>query len=158
MKKYLFSKNKFSELVFNSKMIRPSLFIILVAFCFILTMSRRNHQLEPYFIYKSVKCTSSNITLSGFKCFVKAYSRTNATLNIFVNISKPVFKAYVTYDHRYKSLSNSQRSIINSTSEVCSILNGTENNIVFKWIIEQIPILGSILHPCPYQVRFREFG
>ena len=128
------------------------LFLIILQFSQVSLSRVRIQDLEPYSRYKGVKCHSSNITLSFYKCFIKANSRKNTTYNIFVNISRPIYSANLHFDFRYRSISNSQRSIINSTFEICSILNGTESNVLFKWIIGQMPNLVQLLHPCPYQV------
>ncbi|KAL7011602.1 hypothetical protein ACKWTF_014345 [Chironomus riparius] len=89
----------------------------------------------PYIRFTAMKCWSSNKSLSGYNCYVKAYSRTNTTMNAFVNLTRPLFAVKARYDLTYKYLTNSQRSIINSTLEICEFLNGTESNPVFKWII-----------------------
>lgn len=116
------------------------------------TSQKRKQNFDPYFRFKSINCSSSFITLSSFKCFIKAYSRRNTTLNVYMNITKPLFKANVIFDLKYKSISNSQRSIINITTEGCSIVNGTVTNKLFNWLIGNIPLLKRIIHACPYEV------
>lgn len=99
-----------------------------------------------------MNCWSSNKTLSGHKCFVKAYSRKNTTMNVFVNLTRPLFDVKARYDLTYKYLTNSQRSIINSTIEICEFLNGTGSNPVFKWIVGLMENFKHLLHECPYEV------
>ena len=113
---------------------------------------QQNQNFEPFSRFKSVKCTATNISVSSFDCFVKAYSQRNTTLNVIVNFSKPLNIINIRYDFRAKSLSNSQRSIINATCEVCSILNGTASNPVYQWLLGMMPELKQSIHPCPYQV------
>ena len=128
------------------------LFVFILCFSQILGSRPQNQNIEPFSRFNSVKCTASEISVSSFNCFVKAYSQRNTTLNFIVNISKPLFDLNIRYDFRTKSLSNSQRSLINATFEVCSILNGTGSNPVFQWIIGLTPGLKKMLHHCPYQV------
>lgn len=125
------------------------IFLLFVIFSNIFPLKQ---DLDPYMRYTNVKCLTSNCSMSGFKCFIKSYSRLNTTLNVFVNLTKPLFDLKVRYDFRHKSLSNSQRSIINSTVDVCSFLNGTDTNPIFKWILGVVPNLAKLLHPCPYEV------
>jgi len=103
--------------------------------------------LDPYIRYTNIKWLSSNCSMSSFKCYIKSYSRQNTTLNVFVNFTKPIYEMSVRYDLR-----NSQRSIINTTVDLCSFLNGTETNPIFKWILGMVPNLVKLLHPCPYEV------
>lgn len=126
-------------------------FLIILLFSTISSSRNNNKKLEPYSRYKSVNCDSSNVTLSSFKCFIKAYSRTNTTANFLVELKRPIFKVNCRFDLRFKSLSNSQRSIINSTAEICSILNGTGTNLLYKWFVGMMPELETLIHPCPYQ-------
>ncbi|KAL7011599.1 hypothetical protein ACKWTF_014342 [Chironomus riparius] len=133
-------------------MLAIKLFIISVILSERVSTAARIQNSQPYLRFKSIKCNSSNKTISGYKCFIKAYSRTNTTINVFVNLTEPHFKADLNYDLTYKSLSNSYRSIINVTYEICSILNGTGSNPVFQWVVGHIPNLREILHVCPYKV------
>lgn len=133
-------------------------FLIFSLFLVMSNTSKKPRNIEPYFIYKSVKCTTSKITISNVKCFVKAYSRTNATLNVYANLTRSIYSMNVMYDHSYRSLSNSQRSIINVTTEICSILNGTASNPVLEWVRGMIKELDSVLHPCPYEVSLKRAG
>lgn len=43
-------------------------------------------------------------------------------------------------------------TFINSTFEVCQVLNGTNSNPVFKWILDAVSetIPKDFFHPCPY--------
>jgi len=128
------------------------LFLLFLYFSQVFAMRTQKQNFEPYSRYKSVNCSASQISVSSFKCFVKAYSRTNTTLNIIANISRPLYSVDIQFDFRSKSLSNSQRSIINTTFEICSILNGTMSNPVYNWILGMSPVFKNILHSCPYQV------
>ncbi|CAH1733836.1 unnamed protein product [Chironomus riparius] len=135
-------------------MLKSKFFLLFLYFSMNFAARVQKQNLEPYSRFKSIHCNSSNITVSGYKCYIKAFSRTNTTTNIFVNLTRPVHSFNVRYDLRFKSLSNSQRSIINTTLEVCSILNGTGSNPVYKWFIGMMPELEELLHPCPYKVGF----
>ncbi|CAH1733837.1 unnamed protein product [Chironomus riparius] len=104
----------------------------------------------PYIRFTAMKCLSSSKSVSSFDCYVKAYSRTNTTMNVFVNLTRPIFAAKARYDLTYKYLTNSQRSIINSTLEICEFLNGTSANPVFKWIVGFMKNFDQMLHACPY--------
>lgn len=137
-----------SKIMFVAKL---SAFMIIFTLFFMQFQAARKH-FEPYIRYTSIKCTSSNKTICDFKCFIKAYSRRNTTLNVIVNISRPLFKVTARFDYSIKSLANSKRSVINSTFDVCTYLNGTTSNPVFKWIIGVLPGIEVLLHPCPYQV------
>jgi len=139
-------------LVFQVEMSFLKLFLLILYFSEVFASRPQKQNFEPYSRYKSVNCSSSLITLSSFNCFVKATSRTNTTLNIIANISRPVYSVDIQFDFRSKSLSNSQRSIINTTFEACSVLNGTMSNPVVNWVLGFMPALKKILHPCPYQV------
>lgn len=132
-------------------------FILIFYFSLVFAPRARKQDLEPYSRFKSIKCLSSNSSVSNFKCIIKAYSQINTTTSIFVTLSKPVFLVYVRFDFRHRSLSNSQRSIINVTFEICSILNGTQTNPVYKWIIGLLPGMEKYLHPCPFKVLLNEF-
>jgi hypothetical protein len=132
-------------------------FLLLSAiFLDIPSISARRQNAEPYLRFTHVKCDSSNKSVSGCKCYIKAYSRTNTTLNIFVNLTRPIFSAKFSYDLTYKSISNSYRSIINTTIEVCSFLNGTVGNPVFQWLMLNMPDLKRALHACPYKVSWMQ--
>ena len=112
----------------------------------------QRQDLEPYSRFRSIQCSSSNISLTVLTCFVKAYSRKVTTITVNVNITRPLYSANLHYEFRSKSISNSQRSIINVTFNICSILNGTGSNPVFQWLIGHVPQLKESLHPCPYLV------
>jgi hypothetical protein len=130
-------------------------FLLLSAiFLEISAVPARRQNTVPYVRFTSAKCDSSNKSVSGYKCYIKAYSRKNTTLNVFVNLTKPIFKLAFNYDLTYKSISNSYRSIINVTFEACSMLNGTAENPVFKWIMGNLPDLKTALHACPYKVSW----
>lgn len=133
-------------------MLSLKIFLFLSSISLTFSTQHRNKNFEPYVRFKAFQCTSSNITITDFKCFIKAHSRRNTTMNIFVNIKKPIYDVKARYDYRAKYLSNSQRAIINVTLEVCSILNGTGSNPVFNWIMGMMPELKSLVHRCPYRV------
>ncbi|KAL7011601.1 hypothetical protein ACKWTF_014344 [Chironomus riparius] len=124
---------------------------VLNLFSIILATRVRNNSFEPYSRFTKILCSSSNVTISEFKCFIKAYSQKNTTLNISVNISRPIFDVKAQYNFGSRSLSNSQRSMINVTIDFCEVLNGTGTNPVFNWLIGMVSEL-KILHPCPYKV------
>jgi len=126
------------------------------------------------FKYTDVKCASSNKTISSELplCFIKAYSRRNSTLNIILRTLIPVYQLMVSfklnisiinllilqlrYDLSHSTTTNSYRSVINTTIDVCSFLNGTEANVATKWIIDQLKeSIGSrFFHSCPYFGRY----
>lgn len=129
---------------------------ILIFFAIYLSLvsgARRWRQMEPCMRYTYFNCSSSLKTIPWFKCFIKAFSRENTTLNIQVNMTRPVYNSYVRYDISYRSLSNSRRSIINVTGNLCEILNGTRSHPVMHWIMGMMPMLKEYLHPCPYVVN-----
>ena len=136
------------------------IFLILIFLIFFshLITSARIKNTDPYMRFTSIKCQSSNKTLSGFKCFIKANSQRNTTLNVFVNITRPLFRVKCCYDLNYKSLSISQRSIINVTFEACSLLNGTASNPVFNLVMSNTPDLLRAVHACPYKVSFLSYS
>jgi hypothetical protein len=126
--------------------------VLFVTFLLIYSAPARKQNLEPYVRFRSIKCSSSNKSLSGYKCYIKAYSQKNTTLNIFFNLTKPAFKLIFNYDLTLKSISNSYRSIINVTYELCSVLNGTAENPIFQWTIGNFPDFKRLMHRCPYKV------
>ena len=128
--------------------------LVVLAFCFLQIFAARTQkqELEPYSRFRSIQCSSSNLTLTVLTCFVKAYSRKVTTITVNVNITRPLYSANLHYEFRSKSISNSQRSIINVTFNICSILNGTGSNPVFQWLIGHVPQFKSIVHPCPFLV------
>ncbi|KAL7011598.1 hypothetical protein ACKWTF_014341 [Chironomus riparius] len=136
----------------STVMLNSKLFVLILYFSQILAFRQQKKSFEPYSRFKSVKCSASLISLSSFDCFVKAYSQRNTTINAVANVTKPIFVVNIRYDLRFKSLSNSQRSIINATTEICSILNGIASNPVYQWILGMMPEFKQSLHPCPYQV------
>lgn len=109
---------------------------------------------DPYVRLKSIKCDASNESVSGYNCFIKAHSRTNTTMNIFVNLTRPIYSTKISYGLTYKSLSNSQRTIINVSYELCSVLNGSDSNPVFQWVMGNLPALQKYIHACPYEVKY----
>lgn len=137
-------------------MFKIILLSIFFTFLIHLASSARNQNYEPYQRLKSTNCQSSNKSVSGYKCYIKAYSQKNTTLNVFVNLTRPLFFVKISYDLTFKSISNSYRSIINVTFEACSILNGTANNAVFNWIMDSFQSFKKMLHACPYEVSFGE--
>jgi hypothetical protein len=51
---------------------------------------------EPVARFKNARCSTSNITMSpNYGCFVKAYNRKVAKLNVFVDVKKPVYEITV---------------------------------------------------------------
>jgi hypothetical protein len=110
---------------------------------------------------KMMTCNSSNKTiLPDYKCFAKAYSRNNQTMNVLMFFPKPVYEAFVALEVSYKTTTSpNYRTLINSTIDVCGFLNGTNNNPLVKWffsvIRESLP--KNFLHPCPYIVSRLNF-
>jgi hypothetical protein len=105
---------------------------------------------------KMMTCNSSNKTLLYYKCFAKAYSRKNQTMNILVSLAKPVYEVSIALEMSYKTTTSpNYRTIINATVDVCGYLNGTNSNPLGKWYFgilrESLP--ENLLHPCPYTVR-----
>ena len=134
-----------------SKIIFITISLILLSH---LATSARIKNTEPYMRFTSTNCHSSNKSVSGYKCYIKANSQRNTTLNVFVNLSRPLFYVKFSYDLNYKTVSNSQRSIINVTFEACSMLNGTAANPVFNWVMSNMPDLQKAVHACPYKVSW----
>ena len=48
--------------------------------------------------YTKTECSSSNKTVDGYFCFIKAYSRSITTLSFGVNVTKPLNFINVCYD------------------------------------------------------------
>lgn len=48
--------------------------------------------------YTKIECSSSNISVNGYFCFIKAYSRIVTTLNFGVNVTKPLNFINVCFD------------------------------------------------------------
>lgn len=100
-----------------------------------------------------IKCGSSNKTVSDYKCFFKANSRTNTTINVFENMMRPIFYLYLSYDLIIdtRHIQNARSSML--LFDICSILNGTGSNPVFHWMLGNLPDLQDVLHSCPYKVK-----
>lgn len=51
-------------------------------------------------------------------------------------------------------------SVIDSTINVCEFLNGTDGNIVLKWLLDlyRTSLPPGILHPCPYYGDFTAYN
>ena len=48
-------------------------------------------------------------------------------------------------------------TIINTTIPICSFFNGTDNNLVAKWMLDSIKdtLPEGFIHPCPYFGTFK---
>jgi hypothetical protein len=59
--------------------------------------------------------------------------------------------------HHGSGLNPYHNIVINSTINICKVLNGTDNNPVAKWLIDMLsdalPV--GLLHPCPYFGEFK---
>jgi hypothetical protein len=107
--------------------------------------------------FKSVFCNSSNETIfMNYTCFLKAVSRDVSTMNIRVHLRKPLYKIYFDYEVFYQRLSVYKRQVISvKKTEICSVVNGTNTNILFSWLVGlvQSSLPPGIYHPCPYEVK-----
>lgn len=102
-----------------------------------------------------VKWTASNISASSYKCFLKAYSRRNVTVTVFANISRSLYDYKMRHELLFSDIGNAKRTIINETIDMCAFLNGTNTNVLFKWIVGVLDAnFKKYVHPCPYFVRF----
>jgi hypothetical protein len=125
---------------------------------------------------KSVKCSSSNKSLSFYNCFVLTHNFANTTLNIESNLTRPTYDAKVNKTSlifkrflkiflqfslviSFKAPKESNRTIINTTVEICEVLNGTSNHPATKFFLEVSNNLLSqnLLHHCPYQGHYKFF-
>lgn len=129
------------------------LFLIFLIFYINFVTSAR-FGVEPFTKFTSIKCESTNKSISSYKCFLKSYSRRNTTINVSANISKPLFNFKLRYELLFSDIGNSKRIIINETIDLCPFLNGTSPNVLIKWIVGLMSAsLRDIIHPCPYSVR-----
>lgn len=48
--------------------------------------------------YTKTECSSSNVSVNGYFCFIKAYNRIVTTLNFGVNVTKPLNFINVCFD------------------------------------------------------------
>jgi hypothetical protein len=106
--------------------------------------------------FKNVKCTSSNRSVfSNYTCFVKAYNRKSAVLNVRVKFLKPLSEIYSNFSLYYKqSTSIYYRKIMSGHVNYCDFLNDQNDNPVTKWILTVIrkSLPKNTFHPCPYDV------
>lgn len=122
--------------------------IFFVTFASLLSLS------SNVFVFQmtSFKCSSSNKTLSSYKCFAKSYSRTHSTFNILFNITRPLTNVKAHVDIQMKSITPFYNSVINTTLDICGFLNGTSKNIATKWFFDIMTssFPPGYIHPCPY--------
>lgn len=106
---------------------------------------------DAWLKFTSAKCSSSGKTMTQ-KCFIKAYSRKNSTLNVLVNITSQINEAKVNFEVRHKSLSNYYRTIINITFDFCKAMEN-KDNILMNWLLQLwSENFRNNLHKCPYKV------
>lgn len=106
-------------------------------------------------IIKKVTCSASNITIRpDYKCSAKAFSRTDQKMNVCFNLVKPIYDFYLALDVSYKTTTNSYRSVINSTIDLCGYMNGTNSNPLAKYAMDMArnSVPPGLIHPCPYSV------
>jgi len=124
--------------------------LLILIYCFDHVTQKSSKVLK----FKSIKCSSSNKTLApDYKCFIKAYSRRNTTINMSGTIMSPIYDAkghlLLTYEYMKKG---NPRTMINATADVCSFLNGTKSDVLMKWVIGIIGhyMPAGLVHSCPY--------
>jgi hypothetical protein len=109
-----------------------------------------NSQDEPVVKFTSAKCTSTNTSLN-YKCFVKAYSRKNSTLNASFNITRELTEASMNFEVRYRAM-NQFRTIINMTLDFCGAMK-SRNNLMVNWLLNVwSDNFRNNLHECPYKI------
>lgn len=61
---------------------------------------------------------------------------------------------------QHRTITPYYNSIINKTVNFCGFLNGTDQNVLAKWIIDSIAetLPFGLLHPCPYFGEIRIFN
>lgn len=126
-----------------------------VTFIFLVALLICQNASFGHSIIKKVTCRASNITVRpDYKCNAKAFSRADQRMNVFFNLVKPIYDFYVSLDVSYKTTTNSYRSIINSTMDICGYLNGTSSNPLAKYYVDMVrnSVPPGFIHPCPYSV------
>jgi hypothetical protein len=108
--------------------------------------------------FKSAYCNSSTKTIfPNFTCFVKPVSRDVSTMNVRGHLRRPIYKAYFDYQIFYRRHSVYSRQVIHVKKiEACSVVNGTNTNVLFSWLVGLLIASAppGIIHPCPYSVIF----
>ncbi|KAG5668974.1 hypothetical protein PVAND_016878 [Polypedilum vanderplanki] len=93
--------------------------MLIKVFIILTTNFAANSRDEPLVKFTSVKCTSTKSIIS--KCFVKAYSRKNTTLNVYLNITKEFKELNVNFMIQYRHLIPQYRTIVNVTFDFCRV-------------------------------------
>lgn len=152
--KDLFAQNFQSFVNFCSKMLKFAI-ILFIVYIYFVTSARFGA--EPYRKFTSIKCESTNKSITSLKCFLKMITRRNISFNVLANISRPLNKFKMQYELLFNDIGNTKRLIINETIDLCPFLDGTNTNPVMKWLIGIMSAsLKEIIHPCPYFVRLFE--
>ncbi|CRK94398.1 CLUMA_CG007905, isoform A [Clunio marinus] len=107
------------------------------------------------FEYKTTtfNCTSSFKSIGPrVECFAKSYSRKNTQINISFDITRKLYDVKGHFEIKHRTLTPYYRVIINNTLDFCGFLNGTDKNVLTKWMISTVSktVGKRIVHPCPY--------
>ncbi|CAO1313183.1 unnamed protein product [Diamesa hyperborea] len=108
------------------------------------------------FRFTKIECWTSGITLKpNYQCYVKAYSRTYAAMNVNWTFNRPLtdFKASVTMEYKY--VTTFRQTYATESVDFCSLMNkNTIPNVFYEMVFNAIRDSGldSILHHCPYNV------
>lgn len=155
----IFSISKLPEL--NMKILLS--FFAIFSICFNLAVG--------FSVFKSVKCSSSNITTrSDFKCYIKTYSPKNNTMNLELflqrNLTNIMVRFYkkslqwltflfqMHYDLSIEKTMNGKiRKLFDTEINFCETMNNIDSNPLFKWLIKLSGnSLSRSLKPCPLEV------
>jgi hypothetical protein len=101
--------------------------------------------------FRSVKCTSDNITILVKYCYLKAVSRKIVTLNLglkyLVPYTKPLYVKSIFY-YRYGTIF---REILKVESETCSAYEEALTNPLSKVLMDMLKSRAPhLIQPCPY--------
>jgi hypothetical protein len=127
--------------------------IILLCLVNFAPAARQKEPFETGFRFRSVKCTTDNVTAFTNFCFLKAISRRFTTLNISFNFTRPLDRPIDVQQIFRKKLTQSYHTMIDTKRvEWCDIMEGKGRNIVLQLVIDMVK--GSapgIFHKCPYE-------
>ncbi|CAO1305631.1 unnamed protein product [Diamesa tonsa] len=92
------------------------------------------------FRFTKIECWTSGITLMpNYQCYVKAYSRTYATMNVVWKFNRPLtdFKASVTMEYKY--VTTFRQTYATESVDFCSLMNkNTIPNVFYEMVFNAI--------------------
>lgn len=124
------------------------------------------------------QCVASNKTVaSNYTCYAKSYSRTFSTVNFNFFFMRPLNEFKVTLnifkkllsinssilwtlqyhvDMQHRSITPYFNSVINTTFNVCQFLNGSDKNLMAKFVLSIVlkSLPAGFIHECPYVGTF----